>query len=59
MVAEILDVLAPKPGETAVDCTLGHGGHARRILERLMPDGHLIGLDVDPFELPRTESALR
>ncbi len=59
MVTEILDVLAPKPGETAVDCTLGHGGHARRILERLMPDGHLIGLDVDPLELPRTESTLR
>ena len=59
MVTEILDILAPKPRETAVDCTLGHGGHARRILERLAPGGHLIGLDVDPFELPRTESALR
>ena len=59
MVTEILDVLAPKPGETAVDCTLGYGGHTRKILERLAPDGHLLGLDVDPLELPRTESALR
>src|ERR1041385_6581557 len=31
MVAEILDVLAPKPGELAVDCTLGYGGHAQEI----------------------------
>ena len=59
MVAEILGVLAPKSGETAVDSTLGYGGHARKILERLAPDGHLLGLDVDPLELPRTESALR
>ena len=29
MVAEILEVLAPKPGEMGVDCTLGYGGHAR------------------------------
>jgi hypothetical protein len=30
MVAEILEVLAPQPGEIAVDATLGYGGHRRR-----------------------------
>jgi len=59
MVAEILDVLDPKPGETAVDCTLGYGGHAREILARVMPGGRLIGLDADPLELPRTEERMR
>ena len=59
MVAEILEVLAPRPGETAVDCTLGYGGHAREILSRLQPAGRLIGLDADPIELPKTESRLR
>ena len=59
MVDEILEALHPRPGEIAVDCTLGHGGHARRILERLGPTGHLLGLDVDPIELPRTEAMLR
>jgi 16S rRNA (cytosine1402-N4)-methyltransferase len=59
MVGEILDVLQPRPGEFAVDCTLGHGGHARAILERIAPGGHLLGLDVDPLELPRTEQRLR
>ena len=59
MVAEILRALAPKPGQVAVDCTLGYGGHAREILPRLMPGGRLIGLDVDPIELPKTESRLR
>ncbi len=59
MVAEILEVLAPKAGQLAVDCTLGYGGHAEMILPHLQPGGHLIGLDVDPVELPRTEARLR
>jgi 16S rRNA (cytosine1402-N4)-methyltransferase len=59
MVSEILAVLAPKPGEVAVDCTLGYGGHARELLTRLQPGGRLLGLDSDPIELPKTEARLR
>ena len=59
MVAEILEVLAPKPGETAVDCTLGYGGHAQEILPRLAPGGRLIGLDVDPSSYRKQKARLR
>src|SRR5947209_5352643 len=59
MVAEVLEVLAPKPGELAVDCTLGYGGHARELLNRLRPGGRLLALDADPVELPKTEARLR
>jgi 16S rRNA (cytosine1402-N4)-methyltransferase len=59
MVSDILDVLAPKPGDIAVDCTLGYGGHAEHILRRIQPGGRLIGLDSDPIELPKTEARLR
>jgi 16S rRNA (cytosine1402-N4)-methyltransferase len=59
MVAEILEILAPKPGQIAADCTLGYGGHAREILARLQPGGRLLGLDADPLELPQTEARLR
>jgi 16S rRNA (cytosine1402-N4)-methyltransferase len=59
MVDEVVGCLRPSAGEVAVDCTLGGGGHARAILERLQPGGRLIGLDVDPLELPRTEAHLR
>jgi 16S rRNA (cytosine1402-N4)-methyltransferase len=59
MVREILEILAPSPGELAVDATLGYGGHAREILEAIAPGGRLIGLDADPLELPRTEARLR
>lgn len=59
MVAEILEVLAPKPGDLAVDCTLGYGGHAQEILTRLQPGGRLLVLDADPIELPKTEARFR
>jgi len=56
---ECLDSLALRAGMTGVDCTLGYGGHARRILERIAPRGFLLGLDQDPVELPKTEARLR
>ena len=59
MVAEILEVLAPKPGDLAVDCTLGYGGHAQEILAKILPGGKLLGLDQDPLQLPKSEARLR
>src|SRR5438094_901723 len=59
MVREIMEVLTPQAGELAVDCTLGYGGHAVALLTALQPGGRLIGLDVDPIELPKTEARLR
>ena len=59
LVAESLDALAVAPGMTGVDATLGYGGHALKILEKISPDGKLIGLDVDPLELPKTEARIR
>ena len=59
MVDEVLRALAPAAGDIAVDCTLGGGGHAQAILQRVLPGGRLIGLDIDPIELPRTEARLR
>jgi 16S rRNA (cytosine1402-N4)-methyltransferase len=56
---ESLAALAPAPGERGVDATLGYGGHARRLLERIAPGGQLLGLDADPLELPKTEARLR
>ena len=59
MVNEVLRCLQPAAGDVAVDCTLGGGGHAQAILERVQPGGRVIGLDVDPLEVPRTEARLR
>lgn len=59
MVAEILEALKPQPGNVAVDCTLGYGGHSRELLAAIQPGGVLLGLDQDPIELPKTEARLR
>lgn len=59
LVDDVVRVLAPRRGDVAVDCTLGFGGHARALLDRIAPGGRLLGLDVDPLELPRTEARLR
>jgi 16S rRNA (cytosine1402-N4)-methyltransferase len=59
MVEEVLEALRPKPGEIAVDATLGYGGHATEILKRIQPGGKLVALDTDPIELPKTEARLR
>ena len=52
-------MLHPAPGELAVDCTLGYGGHAVELLSAVQPGGRLIGLDCDPVELPKAEERLR
>lgn len=44
---EAVDFLGPEPGDIIIDCTVGAGGHARKILERIMPQGRLIGIDQD------------
>ena len=59
LVREVLEVLSPRPGEVAVDCTLGYGGHARELLAAVQPGGRLIALDVDPIEGPKAEARLR
>jgi 16S rRNA (cytosine1402-N4)-methyltransferase len=59
MVREILEVVSPLPGELAVDATLGYGGHTAALLERVLPGGRVLALDVDPIELPKTEARMR
>jgi 16S rRNA (cytosine1402-N4)-methyltransferase len=45
--AEVLRLLAPAPGQTVVDATLGAGGHVRLLAAAVAPAGRLIGLDRD------------
>ena len=40
LAGELIDLLDPAPGETAVDCTFGAGGHARLVADRHRPDRH-------------------
>ncbi len=48
LAGELIEALDPQPGQTAVDCTLGAGGHARLVADRIGPTGTLIAIDRDP-----------
>ncbi|MGH2822194.1 MAG: 16S rRNA (cytosine(1402)-N(4))-methyltransferase RsmH, partial [Thermoleophilaceae bacterium] len=48
LAGELIDLTAPAPGETAIDCTFGAGGHARLVADRLGPTGTLVCIDRDP-----------
>ena len=59
MLEEAVAALDPKDGEMVVDATFGGGGHARRMLEELGPDGGVVGIDRDPEALGRASELLR
>jgi 16S rRNA (cytosine1402-N4)-methyltransferase len=48
LAGELVELVDPRAGETAIDCTVGGAGHARLVAERLGPEGLLIGIDRDP-----------
>jgi 16S rRNA (cytosine1402-N4)-methyltransferase len=48
LAGELIDLLDPQPGEVAIDCTFGAGGHARLVADRLGSSGELIAIDRDP-----------
>jgi 16S rRNA (cytosine1402-N4)-methyltransferase len=55
---EALGYLNCRPGNCVVDCTLGGAGHAMAILEKILPDGLLIGIDQDAGALERAGQKL-
>jgi 16S rRNA (cytosine1402-N4)-methyltransferase len=56
LASELVEVLDPQPGQTAVDCTFGDGGHARLVAERLGAAGTLVAIDRDPLAEERFAS---
>jgi 16S rRNA (cytosine1402-N4)-methyltransferase len=59
LAGELIDITAPAPAETAVDCTFGAGGHARLVADRLGPSGTLVCIDRDPTAEARYEELAR
>lgn len=58
LLSEILDSLTPEPGESYLDVTLGLGGHAQAILDKIGSNGLFIGIDADKSNLETAEANL-
>src|SRR5918911_3179256 len=59
LAGELIDLLDPRAGETAVDCTFGDGGHARLVADRIGPEGTLVCIDRDPAAEERFDAFAR
>lgn len=56
LLAEVLTALQPQPGGRYIDGTVGGGGHAAALLQRIQPGGRLLGIDADPAALQAARS---
>jgi 16S rRNA (cytosine1402-N4)-methyltransferase len=55
---EVIAALRPRRGGYFVDCTLGLGGHAAAILEKISPSGKFLGIDADPEAIKVSQDKL-
>lgn len=58
LLKEVIQFLNPKPGDFIIDGTVDGGGHAVEILKKILPDGRLLGTDLDESLLKTTESRI-
>ena len=59
LLREVLELLAPQPGDVVLDCTAGLGGHAEALARRVGPRGTLILFDLDPGNLAAAAGRVR
>lgn len=55
LIREVIEYLNPQPGQKFIDATIGGGGHALAILERITPGGKLLGIEWDGELLKQLE----
>ena len=56
---EVIHYLNLKSGYNVVDCTLGGGGHSLAILQRIGPDGKMLGIDLDSSAISAAQNRLK
>ena len=47
LLKEVIEYLNPQPNENFIDATIGEGGHSLAILEKIAPQGKVLGVELD------------
>ena len=58
LLKEVIENLNPQKGEFFIDGTLGGGGHAKAIWEKIKPNGKLLVLDLDKSAVDRFKESI-
>src|SRR3989344_7054255 len=59
LLKEVVEYLDPKPGDQIVDATLDGGGHAMALAEKVVPDGKILGIELDTVLFQEAQYAIR
>lgn len=55
---QVIQFLNPKPNENFIDCTIGNAGHSYNILEKILPNGKILGIDWDEKNIQNIKRGL-
>jgi 16S rRNA (cytosine1402-N4)-methyltransferase len=58
LLQEVIDFLDPSPSDFIIDGTVDGGGHAKAVIEKIMPGGKFLGIDLDEKILSECKSRL-
>jgi 16S rRNA (cytosine1402-N4)-methyltransferase len=59
LLEEVIKYLDPKPGDKIVDATLDGGGHAIALVEKVAPEGKVLGIELDSKLLKEFEAKIK
>ncbi|MFH0955828.1 MAG: 16S rRNA (cytosine(1402)-N(4))-methyltransferase RsmH [Candidatus Falkowbacteria bacterium] len=59
MLREVVEILNSKPGQNFIDCTLGGGGYTASIVEKILPEGKVLSMDLDEMALTNAKEKFK
>ncbi|MFH1413159.1 MAG: 16S rRNA (cytosine(1402)-N(4))-methyltransferase RsmH [bacterium] len=59
MLEQIMDYLQIKPGNKAIDCTLGGGGYTLKLSQKVGTKGNVIAIDLDKLALDHAKALIK
>jgi 16S rRNA (cytosine1402-N4)-methyltransferase len=59
LLQQAITLLDPKPNQNFIDATLGGGGYSKALLEKILPDGKVLSIDLDTEAIENFHNDIR